>query len=103
MSDAITIPQNDFGLSAISFTANEAVNTYDAVYFLVWGSNPTDLEVEGACTVDSTYVCHYTILDGDFPRAGEYKYEIDGRSLSGQTVTGKRSVLSGILTVTESA
>ncbi len=103
MSDAITVPQNDFGLTAISFTANEVVNTFGAVYFLVWGDNPADPEVESACTVDSAYVCHYTIQDGDFPNAGIFKYEIEGRSLSGQTITAKRSVMSGILTVTESA
>jgi hypothetical protein len=101
----ITVPRGDFGtLSALSFTgSNDDLTAFDQVRLKVWkaGSSFNPI-VDGVCVVDSTTACHYVITATDFDEVGRFKYEVEGVSLSGQTVTGKRSCIAGDLIVPES-
>lgn len=104
MSDAITVKKGDYGYN-LNFTVKDsdgaAFNlTSYTITFKVWTQGkPGTLLVNAACTIDvaASGTCHYTIVDGDFPIAAVYKWELE------LTKTGvKDSTESANLTVNDS-
>ena len=84
VTDPITIPQGTYGIN-LNFTVyNNDGTAYDltalTITFKVWRSGNRDsLIVSGGCVIDvaASGTCHYTIVTGDFDKAGKYQWELE--------------------------
>ena len=79
----MNIPQGDFGYALTFRILNPAGSAFDlsgyTITFRMWKPGSAGYITEGVCSSASptTGVCTYTIAEGDFTTAGQYKGEVE--------------------------